>query len=403
MPELSDYELRQINESIEEINEVLSDIENLSNKNSFDYSRLQRKIKQYSYDANQSQKYVERSIRELTNGSGIFFRKEGINDLFSKNFDLLNNKINELNSNYRKKFDELFSNIGKLTDLDIYNNISLDDDLDLFVFPIVNENDNDEVEKENIADIVDETEANDNKLIEENYETNAAVTYEETSNQQDLVSNIDKILASDTTEKDIPKKKIIIRKNTPLDNDKIKQLFIERHLRYNLNLSQLNEGIKFAGNNVDKNKILLGAMYAKYKDDLANKDFFYILNDTDLLLEFLEDSKDESLDLLFGKFFLLISGWSMAHSHYLSRDSFDKLTIDPRLSTRKIVELNTTLQYDELTLMHKFENSKYTLLLSNALKESFYDVPTAAKIMIVSYKHPNDFIKCSDLGFKRIN
>lgn len=403
MPELSDYELRQINESIEEIHEVLSDIEKLSNKNSFDYSRLQRKIKQYSYDANQSQKYVERSIRELTNGSGIFFRKEGINDLFSKNFDLLNNKINELNSDYRKKFDELFSNIGKLTDLDIYNNISLDDDNDLFVFPIVNENDNDEVERENVADIVDETETNDNKLLEENYETNAAVTYEETSNQQDLVSNIDEILASDTTEKDIPKKKIIIKKNTPLDNDEIKQLFINRHLRYNLNLSQLNEGIKFAGDNVDKNKILLGAMYAKYKDDLANKDFFDILNDTDLLLEFLEDSKDESLDLLFGKLFLLVSGWSMAHSHYLSRDSFDELTIDPRLSTRKIVELNTTLQYDELTLMHKFENSKYTLLLSNALKESFYDVPTAAKIMIVSYKHPNDFIKCSDLGFKRIN
>lgn len=207
MPELSDYELRQINESIEEINEVLSDIEKLSNKNSFDYSRLQRKIKQYSYDANQSQKYVERSIRKLTNGSGIFFRKEGINDLFSKNFDLLNNKINELNSNYRKKFDELFSNIGKLTDLDIYNNISLDDDHDLFVFPIVNENDNGEVEKENIADIVDETETNDNKLLEENYPTNAAVTYDETSNQQDLVSNIDEILASDTTEKDIPKKK----------------------------------------------------------------------------------------------------------------------------------------------------------------------------------------------------
>ena len=219
MPELSDYELRQINESIEEINEVLSDIEKLSNKNSFDYSRLQRKIKQYSYDANQSQKYVEKSIRELTNGSGIFFRKEGINDLFSKNFDLLNNKINELNSNYRKKFDELFSNIGKLTDLDIYNNISLDDDHDLFVFPIVNENDNGEVEKENIADIVDKTETINNKLLEENYETNAAVTYDETSNQQDLVSNIDEILASDTTEKDIPKKKIIIRKNTPLDND----------------------------------------------------------------------------------------------------------------------------------------------------------------------------------------
>lgn len=74
MPELSDYELRQINESIEEINEVLSDIENLTSKNSFDYSRLYRKIKQYSDDANQSQKYVERAIRELTNGSGIFFK-----------------------------------------------------------------------------------------------------------------------------------------------------------------------------------------------------------------------------------------------------------------------------------------------------------------------------------------
>ena len=402
MPELSDYELRQIDESIEEINEILSDIEKLSNKNSFDYSRLQRKIKQYSYDANQSQKYVERSIRELTNGSGIFFRKEGINDLFSKNVDLLNSKINELNSNYRKKFDELFSNIGKLSDIDISNSISLSDDHDLFVFPIVNEYENAEDEKDDVFDIADET-VNNKTLLEENNEPNEVVTYEETSNQQNLISNVDEILANETTEKDIPKKKIIIRKNTPLDNDEIKQLFINRHLRYNLNLSQLNEGIKFVGNNVDKDKILLGAMYAKYKDDLANKDFFYILNDTDLLLEFLEDSKDESLDLLFGKFFLLVSGWSMAHSHYLSRDSFDELTIDPRLSTRKIVELNTTLQYDELTLMAKFENSKYTLLLSNALKESFYDVPTAAKIMIVSYKHPDDFIKCSDLGFKRIN
>lgn len=402
MPELSDYELRQINESIEEINEVLGDIQNLTNKNSFDYSRLYRKIKQYSDDANQSQKYVERSIRELTNGSGVFFRKDGINDLFSKNVDVLNSKINELSSNYKSKFDELFSNIGKLSDIDTFNSFSLSNDHDLFVFPVINANENVEDEKDDVADIVDETK-NNKALFEENDESNEAVTYDETTYQQNLISNIDEILANKTTEKDIPKKKIIIRKNTPLDNDEIKQLFINRHLRYNLNLPQLNEGIKFAGNNVDKNKILLGAMYAKYKDDLANKDFFDILNDTDLLLEFLEDNKDESLDLLFGKFFLLVSGWSMAHSHYLSRDSFDELTIDPRLSTRKIVELNTTLQYDELTLMQKFENSKYTLLLSNALKESFYDVPTAAKIMMVSYKHPDDFIKCSDLGFKRIN
>lgn len=403
MSELSDYELRQINESIEEINEVLSDIEKLTNKNSFDYSRLQRKIKQYSYDANQSQKYVERSIRVLTNGSGVFFRKDGINDLFSKNIDVLNRKINELNSNYKKKFDELFSNIGKLSDIDISNSISLSDDHDLFVFPIINEIWNDEDEKDDIGDITDETVTCNKTLLEENNETNELVAYGESFNQQNLISNIDEILANETTEKDIPKKKIIIRKNTPLDNDEIKQLFINRHLRYNLNLPQLNEGIKFAGNNVDKNAILLGAMYAKYQDDLDNKDYFDILNDTDLLLEFLEDNKDECLDLLFGKFFLLISGWSMAHSHYLSRNSFNELTIDPRLSTRKIVELNTTLQYDELTLMKKFENSKYTLLLSNALKESFYDAPTAAKIMIVSYKHPDDFIKCSDLGFKRIN
>lgn len=403
MPELSDYELRQINESIEEINEVLSDIEKLTNKNSFDYSRLQRKIKQYSYDANQSQKYVERSIRELTNGSGVFFRKDGINDLFSKNIDVLNRKINELNSNYKKKFDELFSNIGKLSDIDISNSISLSDDHDLFAFPIINEIENDEDEKDDIGDITDETVTCNKTLLEENNETNELVAYGESFNRQNLISNIDEILANETTEKDIPKKKIIIRKNTPLDNDEIKQLFINRHLRYNLNLPQLNEGIKFAGNNVDKNAILLGAMYAKYQDDLDNKDYFYILNDTDLLLEFLEDNKDECLDLLFGKFFLLVSGWSMAHSHYLSRDSFDELTIDPRLSTRKIVELNTTLQYDELALMKKFENSKYTLLLSNVLKESFYDAPTAAKIMIVSYKHPDDFIKCSDLGFKRIN
>lgn len=319
------------------------------------------------------------------------------------NINSLNDKVNKLSDNYSNKFKELLEGIGTLKNVEVdFSSDFTENDNDIFVFPVIGD-DLENTQKDNPIDLNSENENSNSTQVTEVVKSCDVFEEKDESKQSELISNIDDV-STKKDENNITKKKIIIRKNTPLDSDEIKQLFIDRHLRYGISLNQLNEGIKFAGNNVDKNKILLGSMYAKYRDDLGNKDYFHILNDTDLLIEFLEENdKEECLNLLFGKFYLMVSGWKMAHSHYLSKESFDRLTIDPRICTKKIIDLNTYLQYDELTLMSKFESSKYVLLLSNALSEPFYDVSTSSKLMIVSYKHPNDFIKCSDTGFKRIN
>lgn len=404
MSELTEYEIRQFNNSINNINKILDGIEKENQRNVFDYYGLMSKLNQYCNDAKNAQKYVEKAIKEVTNGGkGIFFRKQGINDLLSMNINSLNDKVNKLSDNYSNKFKELLEGIGTLKNVEVdFSSDFTENDNDIFVFPVIGD-DLENTQKDNPIDLNSENENSNSTQVTEVVKSCDVFEEKDESKQSELISNIDDV-STKKDENNITKKKIIIRKNTPLDSDEIKQLFIDRHLRYGISLNQLNEGIKFAGNNVDKNKILLGSMYAKYRDDLGNKDYFHILNDTDLLIEFLEENdKEECLNLLFGKFYLMVSGWKMAHSHYLSKESFDRLTIDPRICTKKIIDLNTYLQYDELTLMSKFESSKYVLLLSNALSEPFYDVSTSSKLMIVSYKHPNDFIKCSDTGFKRIN
>ncbi len=59
------------------------------------------------------------------------------------------------------------------------------------------------------------------------------------------------------------KKRIVIKNDTPLDNEEIKQLFIDRNQKYHLTLDELNEGIRNAGSNVDKEKILYHASLAR--------------------------------------------------------------------------------------------------------------------------------------------
>lgn len=397
MSELSDYDIRQIENSIENINRIFSEIENSVSRNRFDFRELQRQINDYLQDAKDAEQYTKKSIDSLTNGKGIFFRQEDLNDVINNNFKSLNEKVNKLSDDYNKKIKDLLDKVDNIekTDFsfDFNNSFDSDESFDFkgnndFIF------DNQE---EIIAKTTSESnieEATQNKSDSVN--TNLSVK---------LVSNLDEILSNnEETEKPSSNKKIIIRKNTPLDSDEIKELFISRNLKYNINLSQLNEGITFAGNNVDKNNILLGAMYAKYRDDLKTNNYFDVLWDIKLIVEFLHDSnKDECLEFLFGKFYLITSGYSMAHENYCVRENFNGLVIDPRICTRDIVDINSSLGLSELELMMRFEKSKYVIEISQKLKDPFYDIKTSSKLMIMSYKHPDDFIKCNELGFQRIN
>lgn len=77
MSELTEYEIRQFNNSINNINKILDGIEKENQRNVFDYYGLMSKLNQYCNDAKNAQKYVEKAIKEVTNGGkGIFFRKQ---------------------------------------------------------------------------------------------------------------------------------------------------------------------------------------------------------------------------------------------------------------------------------------------------------------------------------------
>lgn len=401
MAELSTYDIEKIEDITSNISKILSNLSDAS-FDDVDFERAEDSLKEYVKDGEKAKNYCVEVINDILKERAFLSRDGELNKFINENLNNLNKKLKDLNSDYTNKIQTILKDI-----------IDVDNSLNEF---------NDEISfsyEENLDDEYDsliEIENNDNEEIEfqENEEVEEPSLTEEknSSLNSGLISNIDDILGHKKDESSVTSsetkytsnKKIVIRKNTPLDSDEIKELFIIRNSRYNLRLDELNAGIEFAGNNVDKSKILLGAMYKKYSNDLKNKDYFDLLRDIDLIIEFIQESdKVESLNLLFSKFYLLVSGFSMAHSCDQRREPFENVNVDPTLVTRKIIEINNSLNFDEVTLMDMFVKSKYAVELFNSLSNPFYDLVTSSKIMIVSYKNPNEILYCKDLNFKRLN
>lgn len=401
MTELSTYDIEKIEDITSNITKILSNLSDAS-FDDVDFERAEDSLKEYVKDGEKAKNYCVEVVNDILKERAFLSRDGELNKFINENLNNLNKKLKDLNSDYTNKIQTILKDI-----------IDVDNSLNEF---------NDEISfsyEENLDDEYDsliEIENNDNEEIEfqENEEVEEPSLTEEknSSLNSGLISNIDDILGHKKDESSVTSSetkyasnnKIVIRKNTPLDSDEIKELFIIRNSRYNLRLDELNAGIEFAGNNVNKSKILLGAMYKKYSNDLKNKDYFYLLRDIDLIIEFIQESdKVESLNLLFSKFYLLVSGFSMAHSCDQRREPFENVNVDPTLVTRKIIEINNSLNFDEVTLMDMFVKSKYAVELFNSLSNPFYDLATSSKIMIVSYKNPNEILYCKDLNFKRLN
>ena len=401
MAELSTYDIEKIEDITSNITKILSNLSDAS-FDDVDFERAEDSLKEYAKDGEKAKNYCVEVINDILKERAFLSRDGELNKFINENLNNLNKKLKDLNSDYTNKIQTILKDI-----IDVDNSLNEFNDEIIFSY------------EENLDDEYDsliEIENNDNEEIEfqENEEVEEPSLIEEknSSLNSGLISNIDDILGHKKDESSVTSsetkytsnKKIVIRKNTPLDSDEIKELFIIRNSRYNLRLDELNAGIEFAGNNVDKSKILLGAMYKKYSNDLKNKDYFDLLRDIDLIIEFIQESdKVESLNLLFSKFYLLVSGFSMAHSCDQRREPFENVNVDPTLVTRKIIEINNSLNFDEVTLMDMFVKSKYAVELFNSLSNPFYDLVTSSKIMIVSYKNPNEILYCKDLNFKRLN
>lgn len=411
MQELTDYDIRHINESIEKIETIFSNTnKKIEQSNRYsDYKELRNRLNSYVKEAEVAQKSLEKSIKTVIDGNkGFFNNKDGINDLINKQLSILNNNLNDLSKNFSKSAKAIIGSINNASKPDLitittdFDNI-LSNEKELNIFDDKNESlksneiiekDNVEYEDTNLSSQTDSTlgDTSQNSLTSSTNESN------------DLISDINSILDIPLEKEESKKqKRIVIRKNTPLDNDEIKNLFISRKSRYCLNLEQLNYGIEYAGNNVDKDKILLGAMYKKYTDDFNNGDYFYLINDSRLIREFLINEPKKALEFLFGDFLLFCSGYANAHALAPWRAEFSSTYIDPRILSSQILELNKTLNLSKEELKKSFIESKTVREIFSKLQKPFFDIETSSEIMLKAYESPNEFLNCSKLGFRRIN
>ena len=258
MAELSTYDIEKIEDITSNITKILSNLSDAS-FDDVDFERAEDSLKEYVKDGEKAKNYCVEVVNDILTDRASLSRDGELNKFINENLNNLNKKLKELNSDYTNKIQMILKDI-----------IDVDNSLNEF---------NDEISfsyEENLDDEYDsliEIENNDNEEIEfqENEEVEEPSLTEEknSSLNSGLISNIDDILGHKKDESSVTSsetkytsnKKIVIRKNTPLDSDEIKELFIIRNSRYNLRLDELNAGIEFAGNNVDKSKILLGAMY----------------------------------------------------------------------------------------------------------------------------------------------
>lgn len=456
MAQLDPNEIRKIEESIKNINSTLSSINRTLSKHSNSNNRnISQKLNSFTKETEAFNKSLNKIVNKAISGSGTFFRTEGFNDFINKQINKLNEKANKLFDDSNSKIRELISNLDNLNLVAIENgtitkefvdnpyaiysaeeeeddndssfaedkntsNNSIDNNDNGDSQYNIEKDENDTNEDFDLDNDIDSEEENDEEDLDyENEDEDNDAEEDEVGDLDDddfddfvdsLTGIIEEELLNSTKndeevkeeEQSTKEKRKVIRKNTPLDTDEIKNLYIQRNPRYNLNLSQLNQGIQDAGTNVDKNEILKFAMYAKLKDDMNGNDFFYVLNDVKLLLEFNKDDKTESLNLIFLNFLLYSTGYSSAHSKALYRDDFDQSYIDPRLCSYPLIDINGGEKTEE-ELYDIYINGKYVNELFGKLPKPFFDVKTCAKIMLIAYKNPDSFLKLNNLGFRRIN
>lgn len=412
MPELTDYDIRHINESISKIQSTFSGISKKIGQTNIhsDCRALESRLSSYVKEAQDSQRSLERSIKVAIEGSrGFFSSKDGVNDLINKQITKLNDNLSNLSEEFSKSVEAIIGSISAASKPDL---IAITADFDNIVSKDTKLNGFEDEEGSSVpfnGGNVEEPKENedvglsDSDVVAENEEK---AQDSSASKDEGLISDIGAVLATQLPEKEEESKKakrVVIKKNTPLDNDDIKKLFISRKGRYSLNLEQLNYGIEFAGNNVDKNKILLGAMYKKYTDDLNKGDYFFLLNDSRLIREFLDDDPKQALEFIFGDFLLFCSGYSCAHAYAPWRCDFSNVYIDPRMLSSELVELNEKLNLSKDDLKKCFVESKPVQEIFSKLEKPFFDIETSSEIMLKAYESPTEFLDCSKLGFRRIN
>lgn len=222
----------------------------------------------------------------------------------------------------------------------------------------------------------------------------------------DYKSEDDILNKSELYVKSEQQKKIIIKKDTPLDNDEIKQLYIDRNQKYSLTIDELNEGIKRAGTNIDKEKILYHASLARRKNALNEGSFWDYANAVWNAIDLIKASQDldNILSMIFGLLYLDSSGYRMVDGKYnpFMQDP-SMMCYHPKMEFGILTDLIAQYNLSDSYLVEVYNKSLFVKELNKKFDKPYYSIKSSIKLMLMAIKMPGDYFYPAKSGIKRLN
>ncbi len=405
MAEFNDYQSQQIQRIVSNVSSQISKLERaISYTNfNFDIDSAYNSISRYTQTSASAKKQADEIFKTAIKGSGFFFHRAGFNELVNNKAREIEQKTWNIIDEYDKAVNELLVDLEKLDGIvsstDIFEEEKYAGDSIFDVFFNVQAT----TQSKN-SDADAKTEVPLSKVVEESntevfVDSLTAVLENKEIIQKETTPTVAPIEEQQTS-KSQTKKRVVISKNTHLDNDEIKTLFLSRHVDCNLTLEQLNKAIDVVGNDVDKDAILLEAMVIRVKECIETFNYFYcyttLRKAIDIALKL--GNAEKALELLCALFFVESSGYIMALPNNRERRSIEETQIDPRITSKIILQLQEMQSLSEEELILAYKQTELVQILFASMPMPLFDVENSAKIMALSFRQPYEFLPCKNLG-----
>lgn len=430
MAELSEYDIQQINRIISNFSNSYNTLSRLIERSSVDsdISSGQSSIDRYLRDASDAKNKASSYIKNAMEGSGIFFRTNGFNDVIKERVKAGAEEATKIVNTFQSEAAAIIKSIGSIDSVlssgTIFNASEYDESQQYSFFTADNQ-----LKKPQQTQQTEPSDGNilqDGKCFDEEQSTLAGiilpiVTRESvnvstkqvvegaiTSQNEQIVDSISSILDADEIsgekktnieKKQQPSKRVVVSKNTHLDNDDIKQVFLSRHLDYDITLDELNKAIAVVGNDLDKDAIIFEAMKIKFYTYLPSFEYFKcfttIRKAIDIALKL--EKYETAFDMLCGMIFLETSGYIMAQANYRERRSIDETNIDPRITSYVFEKIKANLNKSSLEIESIFTQSVYVRELYASMPKPYFTIENSSKLMMMAYKEPYEFLSCKNI------
>ncbi len=305
MAELTDYDIQRIKSMMSSFSAKVSTLNRIIERSYFDseISSAQSNIDRYLRDASDAKAKASSCIKTALDGSGFFFRTNGLNDVINEKTKTLTEEANKMISSYDKEITSIIGGIGTLDHVSatgaMFDASEYDEEHQYAFYTednkLVKQTDSSSVVSN---DVVEQPFVNTQELgtsgvahatgvpivtMDNNTcsdalsKRNDAVKGETFIDSLSSVFDEEELSAKKQTVKkeETHSKRVVITKKTHLDNDEIKGIFLSRHIDCNLSIEQLNKAIIAVGNDTDKDAILLEALKIRFMDYIPSFDYSF--------------------------------------------------------------------------------------------------------------------------------